>query len=126
MLAILQKMGRSLMLPVASLPAAAFLLRFGTIDYVEDFHFGQSVGGFINDYIAPFLHAGGSAIFDHIALIFAVGIAIGLAGDGVAALAAAIAYEVLDTVLVKIPTVFGSGHGKLDIGVMGGITAGVV
>lgn len=114
------------MLPVATLPAAAFLRRFGAIDYVKDFHFSQSIGGFINHYIAPFLLAGGSAIFDHLGLIFAVGIAIGLAGDGIAALAAALAYEVLDTVLVQIPTVFSSSHEKLDMGVMGGITAGLV
>lgn len=114
------------MLPVATLPAAAFLLRFGKIDYVEDFHFGQSIGGFINHYIAPFLLAGGSALFDNLALIFAIGIAIGLAGHGIAALAAAIAYEVLDTILEKIPTVFGSSQEQLDMGVMGGIIAGVV
>ncbi|WP_028775789.1 N-acetylglucosamine-specific PTS transporter subunit IIBC [Shimazuella kribbensis] len=126
MLAFLQKIGKSLMLPVASLPAAAILLRFGAIDYIKDFHFGPAVGGFINQYIAPFLLAGGSAIFDNLALIFAVGIALGLAGDGVAALAAVMAYQILVNVLSKVPAAFGfiANDVKLDMGVLGGILAG--
>lgn len=126
MLAFLQKIGKSLMLPVASLPAAAILLRFGSIDYIKEFHLGATVGGFINQYIAPFLLAGGSAIFDNLALIFAVGIALGLAGDGVAALAAVMAYEILINVLSKVPAAFGfiANDMKLDMGVLGGILAG--
>jgi PTS system N-acetylglucosamine-specific IIC component len=114
------------MLPVASLPAAAILLRFGAIDYIKEFHFGTTVGGFINQYIAPFLQAGGSAIFDNLALIFAVGIALGLAGDGVAALAAVMAYQILVNVLAKVPAAFGfiANDVKLDMGVLGGILAG--
>lgn len=46
------------MLPVATLPAAAILMRFGNIDYVKDFHLGDKVGWFLNHYIAPFLDAG--------------------------------------------------------------------
>ncbi|MDB5053814.1 MAG: sugar transporter [Bacilli bacterium] len=118
------------MLPVATLPAAAILMRFGkSIDYNKDFHLGDKVGGFINQYIAPFLYAGGSAILDHLPLIFAVGVAIGLAGDAVAALAAVIAYEVLESVLLKMPLAFPGIVDKtlnLDTGVLGGIVAGVV
>lgn len=66
MLNFLQKIGKALMLPVATLPAASLLLRFGNIDYIKEFHFGPSVGGFLNHYIAPFLNAGGSAIFDNL------------------------------------------------------------
>lgn len=129
MLKFLQKIGKALMLPVATLPAASILLRFGNIDYIKDFHFGESVGGFFNQYIAPFLNAGGSAIFDYLPLIFAVGVAIGLAGDAVAALAAVIAYQVLSEVLKKVPTAFPTFVGsdtKLDMGVLGGILAGSV
>lgn len=128
MLAFLQKIGKSLMLPVAALPAAALLLRFGNIDYVKDFGFGQ-FGEFLNHYIAPFLAAGGSAIFDNLPLIFAIGVAIGMVGDAVATLAAVIAYLVLTNVLGKIPTVFTGLVDKdttLNMGVLGGIIAGLV
>ncbi|MFC4103203.1 N-acetylglucosamine-specific PTS transporter subunit IIBC [Paenibacillus xanthanilyticus] len=129
MLAFLQRIGKALMLPVATLPAASILLRFGSIDYVKEFHLGDNVGGFLNQYIAPFLSAGGSAIFDNLALIFAVGVAIGLVGDAVAALAAVIAYLVLTTVLSKVPAAFPDIVGadaKLNMGVLGGILAGLV
>ncbi|GED33065.1 MULTISPECIES: N-acetylglucosamine-specific PTS transporter subunit IIBC [Brevibacillus] len=128
MLAFLQKIGKALMLPVATLPAAALLLRFGAINYETEFHLGSAVGGFLNQYIAPFLLAGGSAIFDNLSLIFAVGVAIGLAGDAVAALAAVIAYMVLTAVLSKVPAAmpFIADDAKLNMGVLGGILAGGV
>lgn len=116
------------MLPVATLPAAAILMRFGNIDYVKDFHMG-SAGEFINKYIAPFLDAGGTTIFDNLPLIFAIGVAIGLAGDAVAALSAAIGYLILQRVLLKVPTVFDtlmSKDAKLDMGVLGGIIVGCI
>lgn len=127
MLGFLQKIGKSLMLPVAALPAAAILLRFGNIDYVKDFGFGAT-GEFINQYIAPFLAAGGAAIFDNLPIIFAIGVAIGLAGDAVAALAAVIAHLVLTNVLTKVPEAFSyiGSDVKLDMGVLGGIVAGSV
>lgn len=126
MLAFLQKIGKALMLPVATLPAASLLLRFGSIDYVKEFHFGDSFGGFLNQYVAPFLAAGGSAIFDNLPLIFAVGVAIGFVGDAVAALAAVISYLVLTTVQAKVPAAFGfiPDDLKLNMGVLGGILAG--
>jgi PTS system N-acetylglucosamine-specific IIC component len=116
------------MLPVATLPAAALLLRFGAINYETELSMGPTVGGFLNQYVAPFLLAGGSAIFDNLSLIFAVGVAIGLAGDAVAALAAVIAYMVLTTVLSKVPAAmpFISDDVKLNMGVIGGILAGGV
>lgn len=126
MLAFLQKIGRALMLPVATLPAAALLLRFGAINYETEFKLGESLGGFLNQYIAPFLLAGGAAIFDNLSLIFAVGVAIGFAGDAVAALAAVIAYQVLIAVLAKVPAAFGNPDAKLNMGVLGGILAGGV
>lgn len=125
MLAFLQKIGRALMLPVATLPAAAILLRFGAIDYVKDFHMGAA-GEFLNHYVAPFLLAGGDTIFKQLPLIFAVAIAIGLAGDAVAALAAVLAHIILMKVLEITPGVFGfiPDDLKLDMGVLGGILAG--
>ncbi|MGC5326831.1 N-acetylglucosamine-specific PTS transporter subunit IIBC [Brevibacillus sp. SYSU BS000544] len=126
MLAFLQKIGKSLMLPVATLPAAALLLRFGAINYETEFHLGPAVGGFLNQYVAPFLLAGGDAIFSNLALIFAIGVAIGLAGDAVAALAAVIAYQVLIAVLSKVPAAMPwiADDAKLNMGVLGGILAG--
>lgn len=131
MLAFLQKIGKSLMLPVATLPAAAILLRFGSINYVTEFHLGENVGGFINTYVAPFLSAGGGTIFDNLPLIFAVGVAIGLAGDAVAALSAVIGYMILLKLLAIVPGIFpGMMHAgadtKLNMGVLGGILVGCI
>ncbi|TPG88282.1 PTS sugar transporter [Brevibacillus laterosporus] len=129
MLAFLQKIGKALMLPVAVLPAAAIMLRLGDINYVTDFHLG-GFGEFLNQYIKPLLAAGGDAIFhkENLPLIFAVGVGIGLAGDAVAALAAVIAYLVLKKVLAVVPIIFLyiADDMKLDMGVLGGITAGLV
>ncbi|GAB6989139.1 N-acetylglucosamine-specific PTS transporter subunit IIBC [Paenibacillus pini] len=129
MLAFLQKIGKSLMLPVATLPAASILMRFGQIDYIKDFHLGNQVGWFLNHYIAPFLNAGGTTIFDNLPMIFAVGVAIGLTGDAVAALSAVIGYLILSKVLVVVPTTFTTIMGKdvkLDMGVLGGIIVGLI
>ncbi|MDF2835403.1 MAG: nagE [Paenibacillus sp.] len=116
------------MLSVAVLPAAALLLRFGNIDYEQDFRLGE-LGVWLNRYIAPFLDAGGSAIFDNLPLIFAIGIGIGIGGDAVAALAAVIGYLVLDYVLVQMPVVFADwSHmdSELNMGAMGGLLSGLV
>lgn len=122
MLAFLQKLGKSLMLPVATLPAAAILQGFGLINYEKDFHLGSTVGGFLNQYVAPFLNAGAGAIFNNLALIFAIGVAIGFAGDAVAALSALIAYQVLDNILKVLPAQmpFIADDVKLNMGVLGG------
>lgn len=124
----LQSIGKSLMLPVAVLPAAAILLRLGNIDYAGDFHLG-SVGVWINTYIAPFLDAGGSAIFDNLPLIFAISIGIGIGGDAVAALSAVIAFLVMEYVFLNVIIVFSEWsmlESDIDMGVIGGIIAGVV
>ena len=78
MLKGLQKLGKALMLPVAVLPAAALLLRLGADDVLN----------------IPFVMQAGAAIFDNLALLFAVGIAVGVAfdGGGAAALAGAVGY----------------------------------
>lgn len=126
MLAFLQKLGKSLMLPVATMPAAAILQGFGLINYEKDLPFGSVVGGFLNQYVAPFLNAGAGAIFGNLALIFAIGVAIGFAGDAVAALSALIAYMVLTKVLAIVPLQFSfiNDDVVLNMGVLGGIFAG--
>ncbi|HWI48815.1 MAG TPA: N-acetylglucosamine-specific PTS transporter subunit IIBC [Rummeliibacillus sp.] len=115
MLGFLQKIGKSLMFPIATLPAAALLVRLGSDDMLGSFHVN-----FIQ-IIAKVMAASGDAILGNLPLIFAIGIAMGLAFDnsGGAALAGAIAHLVLTGVLEKINT-------DLNMGVFGGIIAGVV
>ena len=125
MLAFLQKLGKSLMLPVATLPAAAILQGIALINYDKDLHLGAA-GRFLNSYVSPFLNAGAGAIFGNLALIFAIGVAIGFAGDAVAALSALIAYMVLTKVLAIVPMQFSfiNDDVVLNMGVLGGIFAG--
>ena len=62
----LQPLGRALMLPIAVLPLAALLLRLGQPDLLD----------------IKLLGAAGSAIFSHLGLLFAIGVAVGFARDG--------------------------------------------
>ncbi|WP_338653778.1 N-acetylglucosamine-specific PTS transporter subunit IIBC [Lysinibacillus sp. Y5S-8] len=114
MFAFLQKIGKSLMFPIATLPAAALLLRLGS---------GDMLGAVPNEaiqYIASIMAASGNAILGNLPIIFAIGIAMGFAHDssGGAALAGAIAHLVLVAVL-------GTVNEELDMGVFGGIIAGI-
>src|SRR5260370_32489691 len=78
-LGALQSIGRSLMLPIAVLPAAALLLRLGQPDLLN----------------ISWIAAAGNAIFANLSMIFAIGIAIGLTGgEGAARLAALVAFLV--------------------------------
>ncbi|HGH7176990.1 TPA: N-acetylglucosamine-specific PTS transporter subunit IIBC [Bacillus wiedmannii] len=81
MLQFLQRIGKALMLPIAVLPAAGLLLRLGQPDVFD----------------IPVMAQAGAAVFDNLALIFAIGIAIGLSvdGSGAAGLAGAIGYLVM-------------------------------
>lgn len=126
MLKFLQKIGKSLMLPVATLPAAGILQGLALINYETDIPLGPGVGGFLNHYVTPFLNEGAGAIFGNLALIFSIGVAIGLAGDAVAALSAVIAYMVLTRILAAVPGIFAyiPDDVKLDMGVLGGIFIG--
>ncbi|MDO3410874.1 PTS transporter subunit EIIC [Saccharibacillus sp. CPCC 101409] len=126
MLAFLQRLGRSLMLPVATLPAAAILQSLGLLDYEKDIPLGHVVGGFLNQYVAPFLNVGAGTIFGNLPLIFAIGVAIGFAGDAVAALSALIAYQILVGILGAVPgqMPFIGDDVVLNMGVLGGIFAG--
>ncbi|CAM3977623.1 PTS transporter subunit EIIC [Alkalicoccus chagannorensis] len=137
--ASLQKFGKSLMVPVALLPAAGILLGIGA-----------ALTGPLADYIAflqtDFFQAVGSSmstiglsIFDNLPIIFALGVAIGLSGgSGIAALAALLGYIIMNNTIslalgitpemaeesgeygmaVGIPT--------LETGVLGGIVVGLV
>ncbi len=111
-LGALQSIGRSLMLPIAVLPAAALLLRLGQSDLLN----------------LPWMAAAGNAVFANLSLIFAIGIAIGLAGgEGAAALAAVVGYLVFNGVFnTIIPQVNGQPDPNISMGVLSGILIGLV
>ncbi|AWT43536.1 MULTISPECIES: PTS transporter subunit EIIC [Streptomyces] len=94
----LQKVGRSLQLPIAVLPAAGILLRLG-----QDDVFGKDGFGW-NKVAAVFMTAG-DAVFANLPLLFCVGIAIGFAkkADGSTALAALVGFLVYKNVLTAFP-----------------------
>jgi len=107
------------MIPIAVLPAAAILQRIGKMDYENPFLI----------QLAKVCKSGGSAIFDNLPLLFAIGIAIGLtAGEGIAALAAAVGYLVFQNVLGNFDIVGADGDviEHLDMGVLGGIMTGFI
>ncbi|MFI0353807.1 PTS transporter subunit EIIC [Actinomadura sp. 9N407] len=93
MFAVLQRIGRSLMLPIAVLPAAGILLRLGQDDLL-------GADGLGWNRVAEIFAAAGGALLDNLAILFAVGVAIGFArrSDGSTALAAVAAYLVFDRV----------------------------
>ncbi len=103
-LGILQRIGRSLMMPIAVLPAAALLLRFGQADLLGAEGLA-SVGGFgWVQPIADVFSAAGDVLFDNLAFLFAIGVAIGFArrSDGSTALAALVGYLVFDRVSMTL------------------------
>jgi len=108
----LQSLGRSLMLPIAVMPAAALLLRLGQPDLLN----------------IPWMAAAGSAVFDNLSIIFAIGIAIGLAGgEGAAALAAIVGFFVFTGVFnTIIPQVAGKPDPNISMGVLSGIMVGII
>ncbi|MYQ50979.1 PTS system N-acetylglucosamine-specific IIC component, Glc family [Streptomyces sp. AmelKG-A3] len=134
-MAVMQRIGRSLMLPVAVLPAGALLVRLGNDDMLGRDSFPAAIVK-----IAGFMAAGGNAILDNMALLFAVGIAIGFAkkSDGSTALAAVTGYLVFKNVLAtftdsNLPKVASVVDDKIvmndapvDAGVLGGVVMGVV
>jgi len=111
---LLQKVGKALMTPIAVLPIAAILLRlgFGDIPYLD----GD---------IANIMKVAGDAIFSNLDLLFAIGIAYGLAknGDGAAALSAGVGLLISKAVYLQIDPSLNMG---VFIGIIIGILAGVL
>jgi PTS system N-acetylglucosamine-specific IIC component len=99
-LAVLQRIGRSLMLPIAVLPAAALLLRFGQGDMLgageDGIRLASRTGFAWMTPVAGVLGAAGDAIFSSLPILFAIGVAVGFArrSDGSTALAGAVGYIV--------------------------------
>lgn len=121
----LQKMGKSIQLPISVLPAAALLVGIG--------HWlPQKL------VVAQFLQVGGTAILGILALLFAIGLAVGMSKehDGAAALAGVVAYfvpiKVLDPAAVatfegikksQVNPAFASISGNVFFGIMAGLVA---
>ncbi|MFD4442891.1 PTS transporter subunit EIIC [Nocardia sp. NPDC058519] len=123
----LQRLGRSLMLPIAVLPAAGILLRIGQDDLLGRFSALESTASVIS--------AAGQAVFTWLPLIFAVGIAIGWAkkADGSTALAAVVGYMVIDGVFKAMSPIVLEGktdpkgaQALINYGVLGGIVMGLL
>ncbi|WP_019392952.1 glucose-specific PTS transporter subunit IIBC [Priestia filamentosa] len=109
---VLQKIGKALMLPVAILPAAGLLLAFGTAFQNEQtLKYIPALGADWFQLVATVMAQAGDIVFANLPLLFAVGVAVGLAGgDGVAGLAAIIGYLILNVTMGTILT----GTGQLD------------
>lgn len=99
----MQKLGKALMLPIAALPAAGLLLRFGVLLEM------------------PFMQKSGEALFSNLPVLFAIGIAIGLAkgNAGAAGLAGAIGNFVITDAAKALNPDF-------NMGVLPGMVAGVM
>lgn len=149
---ILQKLGRSFMLPIAVLPAAGLLLGIGSsftnITNLNNLGVLDLMGpGTLAYSIFSIMSGVGSAVFDNLPIIFAIGVAIGMANKDkeTAALAAALAYLVMNVTINKILVIKGMideagnaignmpqemfastlGITSLQIGVFGGVVVGV-
>ncbi|MFE2580219.1 PTS transporter subunit EIIC [Streptomyces sp. NPDC059378] len=123
----LQKVGRSLQLPIAVLPAAGILLRLGVPDIAQKLH--------LPDKVTEVFATAGGAIFDNLPLLFCIGVAIGFAkkADGSTALAALVGFLVYSNVLKAFPVTEAKIQAGADIaatynnpGVLGGIIMGLL
>src|SRR3954462_2690655 len=125
----LQRLGKSLMLPIAVLPAAGILLRLGQDDLL---------GSIKAPVIGPFFQAmtaAGGAGFSNLPLLFAVGVAIGFAkkADGSTALAAVVGYLVVQAVFKTMSPIVLAGEvdkageqAQINYSVFAGIVVGLV
>lgn len=120
---VLQKIGKSLMLPVSVLPIAGILLGVGSADL-----------SWIPTSVSQVMAEAGGSVFSNMPLIFAIGVALGFTNnDGVSALASVVAYGIMSkTMIVVAPWVLGLSAADIeaqhltDTGVLGGIIAGVI
>ncbi len=142
---VLQRVGRSFMLPIALLPVAGLLLGIGSSftnpTTLETYHLTNIIkeGGLLYT-ILDIMSKTGSAVFDNLALLFAMGVAIGMAKKEkeVAALSGAISYLIMNTAISALISAKGGveamaansttttlGITTLQMGVFGGIIVGL-
>ncbi|WP_313805395.1 glucose-specific PTS transporter subunit IIBC [Cytobacillus sp.] len=136
---VLQKVGKALMLPVALLPAAGILLALGAAlknpALLELAPFLDNNGV---KMVASIMQNAGDIVFGNLPVLFAVGVAVGLAGgDGVAGLAAIIGYLIMNITMgtaggITAEDVNGLNYANvlgiptLQTGVFGGIIVGII
>lgn len=142
---VLQRVGRSFMLPIALLPVAGLLLGIGSSftnpTTIETYNLTKIIheGGILYT-ILDVMSKTGSAVFDNLALLFAMGVAIGMAKKEkeVAALSGAIGYLIMNTAISALISAKGGveamaansttsvlGITTLQMGVFGGIVVGL-
>ncbi len=142
---VLQRVGRSFMLPIALLPVAGLLLGIGSSftnpTTLEAYHLTNIIkeGGLLYT-ILDIMSKTGSVVFDNLALLFAMGVAIGMAKKEkeVAALSGAIAYLIMNMAISALIAAKGGvealpanstttalGITTLQMGVFGGIIVGL-
>ncbi len=93
MMKYLQKLGKSLMLPVACLPVASILMGIG--------YWIDPTGWGANNVISAFLLKSGSALIDHMGILFAIGVGVGMSddNDGTSGLAGLVSWLMITTLL---------------------------
>ncbi|MFT4295956.1 MAG: glucose PTS transporter subunit IIA [Micropruina sp.] len=125
----LQRLGKSLMLPIALLPAAGLLLRLGQPDLL-----GQIDAPVIGPFFDA-MSAGGGSVFTALPLLFAVGVAIGFAkkADGSTALSAVAGYLVIEAVFKSMSPIVLAGvtdaqgeQAQINYSVFAGLIIGLV
>lgn len=142
---VLQRVGRSFMFPIALLPVAGLLLGIGSSfsnsATIEAYNLGWLLGpGTVLNLILSIMSATGNVIFGNLPLIFAMGVALGMAKQEkeIATLSAAVAFLVMHTTISTLLNVTGKinmleegaagsvlGITSLEMGVFGGIIVGL-
>lgn len=127
MLKFLQKIGKSLMLPVAALPVAGILMGIG--------YWIDPTGWGANNIVAAFLLKAGGALIDNMAILFAIGVGVGMSddNDGTGGLAGLVSWLVITTLLststvamlmgvdaAEVPAAFGKIQNQF-IGILAGV-----
>lgn len=142
---LLQRIGQSFMLPIALLPIAGIFLGIGSsltnTNMLAAYHLKGLMGPGTAPYILfSLLNSAGSIIFDNLPILFAVGVAIGMARSekATAALSSIVAFFVMHSTIGSLITYTGRSHSfltgatseivgitSLQIGVFGGIIVGL-
>ena len=127
MLKFLQKIGKSLMLPVAALPVAGILMGIG--------YWIDPTGWGANSVVAAFLLKAGGALIDNMAILFAIGVGVGMSddNDGTGGLAGLVSWLTITTLLstatvamimgvdvAEVPAAFGKIQNQF-IGILSGV-----
>ncbi|MGC6176742.1 glucose PTS transporter subunit IIA [Lacrimispora sp. 38-1] len=142
---VLQRIGRSFMLPIAILPVAGLLLGIGgsftNKTMLDAYGLTRVMGeGTVLNALLQIMNSAGNIVFSNLPIIFAIGVAIGMANKEkeVAALAATIAFFIMHASISSLISIHNNGEGllagattsvcgipSLQMGVFGGIIVGL-